>query len=322
MSYYYKYQFTSPEGVFAIIKEELKSYYDTGAVDDIMFATYLNKALRKLGKATYSILEDVLYIEDFESRLPDNFNAVREAWLCTQIDGPTYQSPGSFYSQAGSSTTIQIAPITINGEPCGSTECNGTCEQCMPTVTQAVYKTNNAITQTYIREYLLKPGNISARNNCSVGYMDNWEAFIQSNTNRQFTPHSSTYGSFDIRDNKFVVNFRTGIVNLVFYGVEYDNLENQMIPDNYRIMEYLEAFIKYKIFETLLNQTNDETYNQLEKKLVYYKQLSDEAFIMANTELMKQTPWDKQRRIKESLNRHQRYELPVRSYRGAWRRNS
>jgi hypothetical protein len=30
------------------------------------------------------------------------------------------------------------------------------------------------------------------------------------------------------------------------------------------------------MFETLTNQTNDETFNQLEKKLVYYKQQSEE----------------------------------------------
>jgi hypothetical protein len=29
------------------------------------------------------------------------------------------------------------------------------------------------------------------------------------------------------------------------------------------------------MFETLTNQTNDETFNQLEKKLVYYKQQSE-----------------------------------------------
>ena len=56
MSYYYKYNFTSPEIVYSTVKEELKSYFDTGAVDDLMFPTYLDKCLRKLGRATYVIL--------------------------------------------------------------------------------------------------------------------------------------------------------------------------------------------------------------------------------------------------------------------------
>jgi hypothetical protein len=75
------------------------------------------------------------------------------------------------------------------------------------------------------------------------------------------------------------------------------------------------------VFETLTNQTNDETFNQLQRKLEYYKQLSDEAFIMADIEVKKQDVYAKQRRIKEDLNRLNRYELPNRISRN-WRRNN
>jgi len=75
MSYYYKYNFISPEPIYSTVKEELKSYFDTGAVDDLLFPTYLDKCLRKLGRTTYVISEQVLFIEDFEARLPDNFYA-------------------------------------------------------------------------------------------------------------------------------------------------------------------------------------------------------------------------------------------------------
>jgi hypothetical protein len=95
-----------------------------------------------------------------------------------------------------------------------------------------------------------------------------------------------------------------------------------LIPDNYRIREFVEAFIKYKVIETLTNQVNDETYNQLERKMVNYKQMADEAFIMADIEVKKQDPWTKQRRIKNDLNRFNMYELPNRTNRYGWRRNN
>ena len=325
MSYYYKYSFVSPEPVYATVKEELKSYFDTGAVDDLLFSTYLDKCLKKLGRATYVISEYILYIDDFQSRLPDNFYAVREAWLCTEVEGYPYQSANSFYSQAASSSTIQVSPVMVGGTACnnyGPTPCTHGCDECMPNLVQAVYKTNNSVVRGYTRQYLLKPGNISVRNSCDVSYMENWEMYSQDIALRDFTPYSSSYDSFDIRDNKFITNFRTGVVNLVFYATEYDETGSQLIPDNYRIREYIEAFIKYKVFETLSNQVTDETFNQLREKLVYYKQLSDEAFIMANTELMKQTPWEKQRRIKQNLNRFNMYELPNRITRYGWRRNT
>lgn len=321
MSYYYKYEFVSPDPVYAIVKEELKSYFDTGAVDDLLFPTYLDKCLRKLGRTTYVIAETALFIEDFQCRLPDNFYAVREAWMCSELPGNSYQSASSFYSQAALQTTIQVSPVIIDQVPCNS-NCPPNGCTCMPDLIQAVYKTNQQIPRSYKREYLLKPGNISARAHCDVEYTNSCSFTDRAMPVNQFTPASSSLDSFDIRDNKFVTNFRNGIVHLVFYATEYDNSGNQMIPDNYRIKEYLEAFIKFKMFETLVNQTNDETFQQLQQKLVYYKQLSEEAFIMADIEIKKQDVYAKQRRIINDLNRFNMYELPNRTNRYGWRRNN
>ena len=168
MSYYYKYNFLSPEPVYSTVKEELKSYFDTGAVDDLLFPTYLDKCLRKLGRSTYVISEVILHIEDFQARLPDNFIAVREAWMATEIPQYPYQSANSFYSQAASATTIQVSPVTVGGVPCTQPECTTGCPSCMPELIQAVYKTNTQTTRSYKKEYLLKPGNISAQANCDV----------------------------------------------------------------------------------------------------------------------------------------------------------
>ena len=307
MSYYYKYNFISPEIIYSTVKEELKSYFDTGAVDDLMFPTYTDKCLRKLGRTTYVISEEIMYIEDFQTRLPDNFFAVREAWLCTEVDGYPYRSANSFYSQASSQDTIQVSPVISNGVPCTNPQCTTGCPSCMPDIIQAVYKTNNEMNVSYKKQYLLKPGNISVKANCSLDCANFG---------------SSSADSFDIRDNKFVTNFRKGTVYLLFYSTEYDNNGNQLIPDNYRIREYIEAFIKYKVFETLSNQINDETFQQIQTKMAYYKQLSDEAFIMADIEIKKQDVYAKQRRIKNDLNRFNMYELPSGDMRYGWRRNT
>jgi len=323
MSYYYKYQFVSPEPIYSIVKEEFKSYFDTGAIDDLMFPTYLDKSLQKLGRSSYVISEVILHIEDFQARLPDNFFAVREAWMATEISQVPYQTANSLYTQASSATTIQVSPITSGTVPCTQPNCTTGCPSCMPELIQAVYKTNHQSTRGYTKEYLLKPGNISAQNNCDVSYTEAWSANINATPNiREFTPGSAGYDSFDIRDNKFVTNFRNGTVHLIFYATEYDSIGNQMVPDNYRIREYVEAFLKFKVIEILTNQINDETFDQLQKKLGYYKQLSEEAFIMAYTEIKKQTPWEKQRRIKNDLNRFNMYELPNRTNRYGRRRNN
>lgn len=303
MSYYYKYKFTSPEGIYSIIKEELKSYFATGAIDDLMFPTYLSKALNHLGKSSYYIAEDLIYLDDFKARLPDNFHAVREAWLCTEISALPYQTANSFYSQATSQTTIKVSPNTTN-EVCSNPSCTG-CGECMPELIQTVYKTNNEIARSFKKTYLLRPGNINTKRNCDLEC---------ANFN------ASGPDSYDIHDNKIITNFRSGTIYLIFYANEYDDCQNQLVPDNYFIKEYVEKFLKFKMFETLCNQTNDETYNQLLLKKKEAKEQSDEAFILANTEVKKQTPEQKLMAIRaQNANFAKKYELPTRSFK--WWRN-
>ena len=317
MSYYYKYNFISPEGIYAQVQEELKSYFDTGAIDNLMFPVYTDKCLKKLGKSSYKIVPEILYISDFESRLPDNFYAVREAWLCAEVWGSSYQTASSFYSQTFG-TTIQITPTEIAGEEYETNPDDLTCTDCEND--PAVYKTNYTLPRVYRRVYMLKPGNISARRNCDVEYSNLWNDYSGYPVNMN-VPSGSGFDSFDIRDNKFVTNFRDGVVYLLFYSSEYDESGNQMVPDEYYITEYIYKFIKYKMFETLTNQTNDETFNQLQQKMMFYKQESDEAYIMAESIIKKQDVYAKQRAIRQTLRRNDRYELPVRSERFGWRRN-
>ena len=72
----------------------------------------------------------------------------------------------------------------------------------------------------------------------------------------------------------------------------------------------------------LSNQLTDETFQQIQQKLVYYKALHDEALIMAMIEIKKQDAWTKQRRVRNDLQRFAQYELPNRSsrYGNGWNR--
>lgn len=305
MSYYIKYPFTSPEIVYANVKEELKSYFDTGAVDDLMFGTWTDKCLRKIGKGAYYIANTVMFIEDFQARLPDNFYNIREAWLCTAVNGFPVQSANSFYSQAALQTTIQVSPVVTNGVSCIS-NCPPDACTCMPDLIQAVYKTNNAFNQVFHKQYLLKPGNINVADRCDT-YCANFG--------------SSAADSFDIHDNKFITNFRRGTVYLVFYSKEITEDGYQLVPDNYRILEFIEAFLKFKVMEQLSNQIVDETFNQIQAKLQRYEAASNEAYILADIEIKKQTTQQKLLAINAQRKSFNKYELADRTFRYGWRRN-
>jgi hypothetical protein len=204
-----------------------------------------------------------------------------------------------------------LSPLTTsNAGDCNKPEC---------VTIPAVYKTIKELPRSaFKRHFLLKPGNISFAEDCAYRY--NESETLYGNVAQPASPGSAVCDSFDLRDGRFVVTFREGVVELLMYASDFDNLGNQLVPDNFRIREYIEAFIKYKVFETLTNQTNDETFNQLQQKMMLYKQQSDEAYTMAEMEMKKQDVYTKQRRIRKLKKSFDKYELPSGRRRGYGRR--
>lgn len=288
MSYYYKYNFVSPEPVYANVKEELRSYFDTGQVDDLMFPIWTQKCLDTLGKGSYQINETYLEVDGYQAKLPSDFVSVREAWICATVSGPTYKLPGAYYK----STTMRLTPHPT--ECLSEEDCND-CATCPPDLMSITYKTTGEVVSTFKVVNLLTPGNIT-RNSCST---DLWCANYGANS----------LESYDVVGNKFVTNFASGSVYLIYYSNEVGDCGNQMIPDNFRIKEYIECFLKFKTYEQLFNSVGDETFNQIQSKYMYYKQVCDEARVMAQIEAKKETIYDKMRAIKRSYNRHNRYNI-------------
>jgi hypothetical protein len=283
MSFYYKYKFTSPESIFALVKEELKSYFDTGAVDDTLFPTWTDKCLKKLGKSSYPINQVILLIDNFEYKLPDDFYAVREAWACTDEE-TTYQLPSAMYTEIKQESTRIDDPDLY---------CD-TCNECeFPDVITAVYKTTQTVAFQWRKQYLLTPGNMypSCPNDL---YCANYNSVSED--------------TYDIRGNKFVTNFRCGKVYMQYYSNQFDG-ENQLVPEDYRIMEFIELFLKEKIFEQLKNQSTDETFNQMEKKWLDYRQMAGEAYILANIENTKEDVYRKQRALRRQRNKFRKYRI-------------
>lgn len=303
MSYYYKYKFVSPESLFARVKEEMKSYFDSNAVDDLMFPVWTMKCLQKLGRSSYKIVQALLFMDNFQARLPPDFLAAREVWMTAEMLSPTYRKPGAFYQQI---TTVLNQPY----DPCNPTV---SCDPCNPEILTVVTKTTTDVTQSVKLKYLLTPGNIHAKQDCDVGCL---------NVNAGRHGMCNTELTFDIRDGKLVTNFREGDVFIIYYSEQRDDTGYQLIPDNYRIQEYIEAFLKQKIFEQLYNQIVDETFNQIREKYLFYKQLADEAYILADIEIKKETIYQKAKGIRRDQHRFDPYAAAMYGNSWKWRGGS
>lgn len=272
-----KFNFVSPEQVYAKVKEELKSYFDTGIIDDLLFPRYTDYCLRKMGRATYKISETPLEIKNYQADLPDGFFAVRELWGCTNVTKGPIKDTHVEYSQI----TTRVTPLIDK------------CEDCIEQDVKTTFKTTGEIIMTYNYSMLLTPGNVNAREHCS---------------NDCANLGSNSLDTFDIRDNKLIVNFSEGTVHMVYYKTETDENEDQMIPDIIEFEDMLEHYIKFKCFEQIFNSTTDETFNQVNLKYQMYKQLYEEKFIICRSALRAQTIYDVVKSIKKQKHRFDKYE--------------
>jgi hypothetical protein len=280
VSSYYKYNFISPEPIYTQIKEELKSYFQTGVIDDILFPKYTEDCLNLMGKSSYKIEENIFKLEDYETKLPDNFHAVRELYLVTPHE-ISYQMPNSCYEQA----TIRVTPEKDRCNPG---------DYCAPNEIKVTYKTTGKVIQRFDCSHLLKPGNVHARENCS---MDSFNRF------------SDSLDSFDIRGGKIVTNFPEGILYMVYYVKDYDENEYQLIPDNQRIKDYIYYELYYRCFVNIYNNVSDETLRQIEGKMIYFERKRDEARENAEAEIKMQTIQKQIRSAISARDRLKKYNI-------------
>lgn len=277
MSHYYKQDFISASPLYAEVKEDLRPYFASGAIDDLLFPIWTEQCLKRFKKSAFKIMETVLQICDYEVCLPDDFNSVREAWACNTFFSEPVQDPASCY-------------YTVDCAMDAPTE---DCDTCSTTY-HVMHKVTNHVIYKFSRTALLTPGNIHTKAKCGE---------CCKNT------YAHTQYSFDIHSGKMVVNFPDGLIHLLYYAETLTDEGEQLVPDNFYIQEYIKKYIIYKCYYQLSNRVTDESFNQIQSKKQEADREQAEAFIIASTEMKKDTPADKIRKIGKSYRSFNKYRL-------------
>lgn len=289
MMHYHEKTFISSETLYAKIEEELSSYFNAGAVDNTMFPIWANYALKRLRKTALPIKQTAIAISNHKGRLPDDFDSVREAWMCSATFTDEYRSPVYRYYQED----CRITPITDSCSDCFCRQRECICKPCENGNKYLVtHKVTNVALFSYSYSFLLRPGNTHTENKCGL---------------RCPNLSSIEVDSFSISGCDFVTTIPEGVVHLIYYSDGIDEKGNQLIPDDIYIQEYVEKYIKFKLFEKLLNSTTDETFNQMRVKYELADKLQKEAFILAEIELKKDTIDKTRRRIAKANSRFSEY---------------
>ena len=290
-SSYYKQNFVSPVPIWAEIKEQMSSYFLAGALDDVMFPKWTEQCLKRFRKSALKIEDTILDLNDYSACLPSDYDSMREVWLTTITHSITTQNPSACYYQSDcriyDPSSIDKCNVCF---PDGTTACN--------TNYMVVNKVTNGYYYSFERTVLLTPGNIHSLNKCG-------ENSVYNKTGEEYT--------FDIINNKIVTNFTTGTLHLTYYSNAITDDGEQLIPDDFWVQDYIRKFIMMKLVEKLINMATDESINILERKLQKAEKDQAEAFILAESNLKKETVQDKIRKIVKSYNINKPYSLP-----GSW----
>lgn len=253
MSYYHLFDYVSPREIYAEVKEELRSYFESGLLDDVMFPRYTLFCIKKIGKASYPVDQALLKVANHKALLPDYFFREREIYGCYVAHRAVLPDSTAIY------TASQII-LPVSSPGCQS--------KCPPQQVEVLCKKTGSTLFTYQVTHLLMPATPAAG--------------IQEG-------RGLSAGTYQLDENHIHTSFEAGELYMTYYKKAYDDYQHPLIPDLAEFREYLKSYLKYKCFETLYNNISDETFKQIESKLLFYKQQYEEQFIITKTEFMKKT---------------------------------
>ena len=231
--------YISSDTLVAEVKQELKSYFESGAISEVLIPTFIDQALRKLKVLVMQPKDAVLHFVNYKSELPCDFTLLDRAMMydhevewhagVNSLTGYWYQSIEKF-----NCTTCQVKEETYE----------------TITVPSAGFKIKMKQPK-WIRVYH------GSKQFCTEG-CDNLSV-------------SSTDVLQIYNNSKVSSSFETGCVYIRYFSKPLDDNGIPMVPEILEVEEYVKAYLKFKFFEMLWHSIMDESVRQIENKLQYYK---------------------------------------------------
>lgn len=272
MSKYDNFEFISAETLITEVKQQLKSYFDSGSLTEVMIPTYVSTALRKLKHMVLEWKDDILIMENYKVKLPSDFAYLDDVYLCNRVDVVT----------GAVNTTIY--------DYYKKTYCNDSCENEYETFSTTTTRIPQWVS-TQLQPTLLKVyyGSKSycfstctgISNSTSTGSV-NGSVIIPPdgttpipgvhNIDQQVRAHD-LQSILEVKINKktLTANFETGTLYLKYYSIPEDEY-GPMIPEVVEVEDYIKAYVTFMLFDQLYNAVTDESINIISQKRALYRQ--------------------------------------------------
>lgn len=296
-----KNKFISPQKIYARVKEEMRSYFNTGAIDDLLFPIWTRDCIDKMEYTYLPLREAILDMQHHKCELPCDFKAVREVWMTATYNKGPITSPHVFYYQTDCRISAQTGPCNdcAPGYQCTHHAQQEVALPSLCNVPDEYVVTNKVMNQmlfTYKVTAMLKPGNFKTLGKCHEG-----------------SPNRDVWSldTFDIVGDKLVTSFAEGTIYLAYYGhhAEQDETGYYMIPDNDPFEKYLYHYLRFMVYQQLFDQATDESFNQIKAKRDDAESRMDTAYINAKNYAVSGDIYSVQKAIIRSYNRNNRFKI-------------
>lgn len=238
---YENINFISTEPLIAEVKQELKSYFESGAISEILIPTFIDQALRKLKVMVLRPEDIICHFVNYKSELPCDFALLDRATIY-QSDIQYYSGITSLKGQYYLSTSCEF------GEPC----CNDK-------------------TEYFEQIWVSTPGyKIIMRQPRWVRVYHGSKSLCTEDCPNLNAPGPDIIQIYENR--KLSASFEEGCVHFRYFARPMDDDGIPLVPEILEVEEYIKSYLKFKFFEMLWHSQIDESVNQIERKFQYYKQ--------------------------------------------------
>lgn len=248
---YKEYPYIPIDTLVAEIKEEMKSYFESGAVTEIMLPTYVDQCLRKLKTTVLKPEQGILFIEEHKGTLPPDFHLLNYAISYeTRYDRrhgltPTLPSTVGYYSK----------DISCEGGNCAL---DGACDSQFQVFEKITCQGYQDVRYTMTRPQWIRVY-YGSRDLCTTNCRN---LSVRSGDVLTIHEHRGVTATFE-----------RGCIYVSYFSRPVDEHTGlPLIPEVLEVEEYVKSHMKFKLFEQLWNSVVDETYNQIQNKMQYYKQ--------------------------------------------------
>jgi predicted nucleic acid-binding protein len=270
---YKNFNFISSETIVAEVKQRLFTYFDSGALKEVMIPTYIHNAMRRLRVMTMEYKEDFISIENYKGRLPKDLMYLKDAFLCNklyQIAHDVHTNTYEYYKKI---------------------YCNDDCGNEYETFSQTTQTLPNWI-ETKLDPQLLRVY-YTSKADCSEDCKG-----LYANTDNVITIHKKTIST----------TFETGQIYLQYY-ISPEDEHGPMIPEVIEVEDYIKNTLYLRLYEDLFNNISDESINVIQNKMSYYKQEHRLSYESALNRLKEETKQQTRDNIAKQRRRFIKFQI-------------